>query len=186
MESQTGRHRTVKPSRPGKQEAQRMCCGNVGVGLAVGFVQEMRKAWEQRCRDRKTPAWLRNTEQCRPEEQGEVGSRKPTCKEAWGHSVRTVVGVEKTLQLMNLGKCWLRTTLGVRYLIRGRITKLPWWLWVRFALDTYFQEKKKKVSRRITDVPKQRFGAGFICWFCFEIETAQVKYHFPSCEYHCG
>lgn len=45
--------------------------------------------------------------------------------------------------------------------------------------------KKKKVSRRIPDVPKQRFDA-FICWFCFEIETAQVKYHFPSSEYHRG
>lgn len=44
MESQTGRHMTVKQSRPGEQEAQRMCCGNLGVGLAAGSVQEMRKA----------------------------------------------------------------------------------------------------------------------------------------------
>lgn len=35
-------------------------------------------------------------------------------------------------------------------------------------------EGKKKVSRRITDVPKQRFDAGFICWFCFEIETVPL------------
>lgn len=36
-------------------------------------------------------------------------------------------------------------------------------------------EGNKKVSRRITDVPKQMFDAGFNCWFCFEIETVPLS-----------
>lgn len=47
-------------------------------------------------------------------------------------------------------------------------------------------EGKKKGVSEDNHVPKQRFDAGFICWFCSEIETAQVTYHFPSCEYHRG
>lgn len=73
---------TVKQSRLGKQAAQRMCCGNMGAGVAVGFVQEMRKPWKQRRRDKKTqrhsrgilssPGWLK----CRVSPSGEMTCEK--------------------------------------------------------------------------------------------------------------